>query len=77
MLGPWQSRSGRACDSGGPIGDHTLCALVNDLRVRERLARRLNCRVSTADLGRRVTAIYWGSSGHRFKYCQPDTEKVT
>jgi hypothetical protein len=24
------------------------------------------------DQGKRVTAIYWGSSGRRFKICQPD-----
>jgi hypothetical protein len=29
---------GPACDGGDPIGDHTLCAVVNDLRVPERLA---------------------------------------
>ncbi len=27
------------------------------------------------DLGKRHTPIYWGSSGRRFKSCQPDKEK--
>ncbi len=27
---------------------------------------------SAGDLGKCVTAIYWGSSGRRFKSCQPD-----
>jgi len=29
----------------------------------------------TADQGKRVTAIFWGSSGRRFKSCQPDRGK--
>src|SRR5271166_74645 len=27
------------------------------------------------DLRKRVTAIYWGSSGRRFKSCQPDADQ--
>jgi len=27
------------------------------------------------DHRKRITAIYWGSSGHRFKSCQPDRGK--
>jgi hypothetical protein len=51
--------------------DHTLCSLVNDLRVCERLVRQHFCH-TRGDLGKCVTAIYWGSSGRRFKSCQPD-----
>jgi hypothetical protein len=59
-----------------PIWDHfgttryarwrTTCASVNAM-PREKLPRE------TADQRERVTAIYWGSSGRRFKSCQPDT----
>ncbi len=27
---------------------------------------------TVSDLGKCVTAAYWGSSGRRFKSCQPD-----
>ena len=30
---------------------------------------------AASDLGKRATATYWGSSGRRFKSCQPDHEK--
>jgi hypothetical protein len=56
----------------GPVWDHTLCAMVNDLRVCARYARARTDTPTVRDLGKWVTAIYWGSSGRRFKSCQPD-----
>jgi|GEM_PF-5937900 hypothetical protein len=56
----------------GPVWDHTLCAMVNDLRVCARHARARTDTPTVRDLGKWVTAIYWGSSGRRFKSCQPD-----
>ena len=46
-FGPATQRASRNSDAGparphvtvGPIGDHTLCAVTNDLRVCARLAR--------------------------------------
>ena len=37
----------------GPAGDHTLCAMVNDLRVCEPLARRSPCH---------TPAVTWGNA---------------
>ena len=45
--------------------------MANDLRVYERLVA-LKLPHDTADQWKRVTAIFWGSSGRRFKPCQPD-----
>jgi hypothetical protein len=59
----------------GPFGDHTLYAMVNDLRVCARLARPHFGSYTARDQGIRVSAIYWGSSGRRFKSCQPDQMK--
>src|ERR1700689_4746493 len=39
------------------------------------LCTRANRPPTVRDLGKRVAAIYWGSSGRRFKSCQPDTRK--
>ena len=50
----------------GIIWDHTLCAVMNDLRDYECLARP-HSRHTHDDQGKRVTAIYWGSSGRRVK----------
>jgi hypothetical protein len=55
----------------GPLWDHTLCAMVNDLRVCERLAAS----ITLDDQRQRVNAMFWGSSGRRFTSCQPDHEK--
>src|ERR1700757_1934397 len=44
-----------------PLGDHTLCAIVNDLRVYERLTRA-HVGHTRGDQGIRAAAIYWGSS---------------
>src|SRR5258705_13914246 len=41
----------------GPAGDHTLCAMVNDLRVCEPLARRSPCH---------TPAVTWGNVLPRF-----------
>src|SRR5258705_9935011 len=41
----------------GPAGDHTLCAMVNDLRVCEPLARRSPCH---------TPAVTWGNALPRF-----------
>jgi hypothetical protein len=49
----------------GPIGDHTLCAMVNDLRVCARPPQP-HLGHTPGDKRKRVTAIYWGSSGRRF-----------
>jgi hypothetical protein len=46
----------------GPFWDHTLCAMVNDLRVCARHARPPQAS-KLRDLGKRVTATDWGSSG--------------
>jgi integrase len=42
--------------------------MVNDLRVSE----RHTLHGSAGDLAKRATAASWGSSGRRFKSCQPD-----
>jgi hypothetical protein len=49
--------------------------MVNDLRVCARYARARTDTPTVRDLGKWVTAIYWGSSGRRFKSCQPDNVK--
>src|SRR5580693_2972215 len=46
--------------------------MVNDLRVCARYARARTDPPTVRDLGKWVTTIYWGSSGRRFKSCQPD-----
>jgi hypothetical protein len=57
---------------GTILGPHVM-------RAGERPARLCTCRTATIwamrrrDLPKRGTAIYWGSSGRRFKSCQPDT----
>jgi len=58
----------------GPPRDHTLCAMPSDPHVHERHASRINHR-TVNELGKRCTATFWGSSGRRFKSCQPDVEK--
>jgi hypothetical protein len=53
---------------GGPIRDHTLCTMLNDLRVPERHV----VRISHNELrrpGKAFSATSWGSSGRRFKSC--------
>jgi hypothetical protein len=55
----------------GPLWDHTLCAMVNDLRLRERLAltpMATNQRRPAETCNRYLL----GSMGRRFKSCQPD-----
>ena len=62
-----------ACAGLGPLWDHT------GMRDGERSARSVNVlprqklAPDAADQRKRVTAIHWGSSGCRFKSCQPDT----
>src|SRR3977135_1025621 len=56
----------------GPLWDHTLCAMVNDLRVCERLAAS----ITPDDQRQRVNAMFWGSSCRRFTSCQPDQRKI-
>ena len=51
----------------GPRWDHTLCALVNDPRVGACHARPPVGHILPATHGNAVTAIFWGSSGRRFK----------
>ena len=46
-----------------PVGDHTSGALMHDLRVCARHARTSQASRRRRDLGKRVTAIYWGPSG--------------
>jgi hypothetical protein len=59
---------------GTALGPHVM-------RDRERLARlctlctRTNRPPTVSDPRKCVTATYWGSSGRRFKSCQPDQEK--
>ena len=57
------------------LWDHTLCAMVNDLRVYERLTPSTRRPHTSGDLRKRVTATYWGSSGRRFKSCRPDQDR--
>ena len=44
----------------GPFWDHTLCAVMNDLRVMNVLHVHIAPH-TRGDQGKRVTAIYWGS----------------
>jgi hypothetical protein len=59
-------------DFGTALGPHAM-------RDGERTARlctlctRANRPPAVSDLRKCVTTIYWGSSGRRFKSCQPDT----
>lgn len=46
----------------GPLWDHTLCAVVNDLRVYN-VSHGHNLLPTADDQRKRVTAIYWGLSG--------------
>jgi hypothetical protein len=46
--------------------------MVNDLRVCARPPQPPPRPHTPGDQRKRVTAIYWGSSGRRFKSCQPD-----
>ena len=43
----------------GPIWDHTIGAMMNDLRVCERLPRGTQQLPTGGDLGKCVTANYW------------------
>jgi hypothetical protein len=52
----------RVRSSPGPFWDHTLCAVVNDLCVRNAMHRASVVR-TIPDLGKRATATSWGSSG--------------
>ena len=61
----------------GSAWDHTLCAMVNDVGVCEHRAPAIETRQLPDHLRKRVTAMYWGSSGRRFKSCQPDTVSQT
>jgi hypothetical protein len=60
---------------GTALGPHVM-------RDGERSARLYTSCADTTDphtardLGKCVTAIYWGSSGRRFKSCQPDRRKA-
>src|ERR1700731_2686079 len=58
----------------GPPGDHTSCAMPNDLHVVNVTHHALAAKTA-GDLGKRTTATSWGSSGRRFKSCQPDLQK--
>ena len=55
----------------GPLWDHTLCAMANDLRIYEHLAPL----PAAENQPKRLTAMFCGSSGRRFKSCQPNQEK--
>src|ERR1700687_5861010 len=64
------STADRSAPNLGPLWDHTLCAMANDLRLCERLAAS----TTADDQGERLTAMFWGSSGRGFfKSCQPDS----
>jgi hypothetical protein len=47
----------------GPLWDHTLYAIVNDLRLCARYARIRRGQPLAVTGGKSTTAIYWGSSG--------------
>ena len=49
--------------------------MVHDLRVCARYARTQHGQLPAVTCGN-VAAIFWGSSGRRFKSCQPDQEKA-
>jgi hypothetical protein len=51
----------------GPLWDHTLCAMVSDLRVCERLARARSNRVSYLTCGNASPLFTWGASGARLE----------
>src|SRR6516225_6824969 len=76
LYGKCTYRAGRGVRStlGTILGPHVI-------RDGERPARLCTlCTVgfwpvTHAELGKCVTAIYWGSSGRRFKSCQPDQQK--
>ena len=61
----------------GPVGTRTILG-PHAVRDAERPARLRTSRHghtgqhARADQGKRVTAASWGSSGRRFKSCQPD-----
>jgi hypothetical protein len=60
---------------GGPIRDHTLCTMLNDLRVPERHV----VRISHNELGRPGKSLFryfLGVKRRRFKSCQPDHKKA-
>jgi hypothetical protein len=59
--------------SWGPVGDHTSCAMPNDLRVPERHPYAPAAK-NLGGIGKRATATSWGSSGRRFKSFQPDRD---
>ena len=60
--GVWSTRGESAL---GPLWDHPLGAKVNVLNGSKAPA-------VSADEGKCVTPLFWGSSGRRFKSCQPD-----
>src|SRR6476660_7853679 len=55
----------------GPPRDHTSCAMPNDLHVRERHTTRPDHR-NLQRPGKMRYRYFLGSSGRRFKSCQPD-----
>jgi hypothetical protein len=60
---------------GGPIRDHTLCTMLNDLRVPERHV----VRISHNELrrpGKSLFRYFLGVKRRRFKSCQPDHKKA-
>jgi hypothetical protein len=53
--------------SSGPVGDHPLCTMLNDLRIRERVMRD-HRKPQTAVTWENVYGNLLGSSGRRFKW---------
>jgi hypothetical protein len=65
---------GRGPLVGTSLGPHVMRDGERPARLCT-LCMRTNRPPPVSDLRKRVTAIYWGSSGRRFKSCQPDLEK--
>jgi hypothetical protein len=59
-----------ALNVGTVLGPHVMRDGERPARVGTLLRQKLP--LDTADQRKRVTAISWGSSGRRFKSCQPD-----
>jgi hypothetical protein len=63
-----------------PVWDHfgtTRCALWRTICASVHVLPREELPPDSADQRKRISAIFWGSSGRRFKSCQPDTVSPT
>src|SRR6516162_6188858 len=67
--------TGESTQLGTILGPHALRGAERPACLRTSYAETTSPQTSH-DLPKRFTATYWGSSGRRFKSCQPDFRKA-